>query len=153
MGLSIRSRKRTRFPIDLPIDTGKAAIVGGIALGTGATALVSRRVRSLVAGKSKAAANAVTPSPTPDYDDVTLARKVETEIFRDEDAPKGDVNVNAENGVVYLRGKVKNLDQMKELEAGARKVAGVREVNNLLTLPGSEPLTKTEGKLRSVANR
>jgi hypothetical protein len=149
MGISIRSRKRSRFPLDV----SKAAVGGGIAAAIGVTALVSRRVRSLVAGKSKAAANAVTPSPTPDYDDVTLTRKVETEIFRADDAPKGDVNVNTENGVVYLRGKVKNPEQIRALEVAALEVDGVRAVNNLLTQPGTEPLTKTEGKIRSVANR
>ena len=91
--------------------------------------------------------------PKPQPDDVTLARKVETEIFRDADAPKGDVNVNAENGVVYLRGQVKNQKLMKELEAKAREVDGVKEVDNLLSLPGTEPITKTEGKVRSVATR
>src|SRR5437763_10312691 len=40
----------------------------------------------------------------PQPDDITLARKVESEIFRDADTPKGTVNVNAEEGVVYLRG-------------------------------------------------
>src|SRR5437763_5311983 len=40
----------------------------------------------------------------PQPDDITLARKVESEIFRDAATPKGTVNVNAEEGVVYLRG-------------------------------------------------
>jgi len=39
-------------------------------------------------------------------DDVTLARQVESELFRDEQVPKGQINVNAENGKVYLRGEV-----------------------------------------------
>ena len=33
-----------------------------------------------------------------DVDDVTLARKVETEIFRDVNAPKGDVSVDVQAG-------------------------------------------------------
>src|SRR3954464_9929170 len=37
-------------------------------------------------------------------DDTTLARKVETEIFRDDSVPKGDTNINSEFGVVFLRG-------------------------------------------------
>src|SRR5919199_1171909 len=36
----------------------------------------------------------------PALDDVTLARKVESELFRDADVPKGQVNVSVENGVV-----------------------------------------------------
>ena len=79
-----------------------------------------------------------------DFDDVTLARKVETEIFRDADVPKGQINVNAEGGVVYLRGEVEQPDMIEELESKARDVQGVREVENLLHLPGQEAPTKPE---------
>jgi osmotically-inducible protein OsmY len=72
-----------------------------------------------------------------DYDDVTLARKVETEIFRPEDAPKGSVNVNVEGGVVYLRGEVERPELIDDLVEKARSVQGVREVENLLHLPGT----------------
>ena len=74
-----------------------------------------------------------------EYDDVTLARKVESEIFRPEDAPKGDVSVNAQNGVVELRGEVKRPEQVKELGEAAARVEGVTEVHNLLHTPGSPP--------------
>ena len=131
MALLTRSRKRA----SLPFDVSKAAVVGGIAAATGIATFASRRVRALAAGKSKAAANAVTPSQTPDYDDVTLTRKVESEIFRDEDAPKGDVNVNAENGVVYLRGEAPTTELIDELVERARKIQGVHDVESLLHLP------------------
>jgi osmotically-inducible protein OsmY len=62
-----------------------------------------------------------------DLDDVTLARKVESEIFRDTDAPKGQVSVNVANGVVQLRGEVEP-DLVAELEAATRKVQGVKDV-------------------------
>jgi osmotically-inducible protein OsmY len=73
----------------------------------------------------------------PQPDDVTLARKVESEIFRDADAPKGRVNVDAVNGVVTLRGELDSEDQIQELEKAARKVQGVGEVQNLLHTPGT----------------
>src|SRR6201989_703784 len=59
------------------------------------------------AGVVKGAASPATPSGTrlEDADDVTLARKVETEIFRPHDAPKGTVSVDVQAGVVYLRGE------------------------------------------------
>jgi osmotically-inducible protein OsmY len=69
----------------------------------------------------------------PQPDDVTLARKVETEIFRDADVPKGQINVNAENGVVVLRGEVGKPELISDLEEKTRKVQGVREVENLLS--------------------
>jgi osmotically-inducible protein OsmY len=80
--------------------------------------------------------------PKPQPDDVTLARKVETEIFRDADVPKGQINVNAENGVVVLRGEVEEPELIKDLEKRTRKVQGVKEVENLLHTPGSPAPTK-----------
>jgi osmotically-inducible protein OsmY len=75
-------------------------------------------------------------------DDVTLARKVETELFRPADAPKGQVSINVEQGVVYLRGEVERPEIIKDLESKARKVKGVLEVENLLHLPGTPAPTK-----------
>jgi osmotically-inducible protein OsmY len=81
--------------------------------------------------------------PKPQPDDVTLTRKVESEIFRDEDVPKGQINVNAENGKVYLRGEVGEPELIKDLEERTRKVQGVQDVENLLHLPGTEAPTKS----------
>ncbi|HEY3206336.1 MAG TPA: BON domain-containing protein [Gaiellaceae bacterium] len=80
----------------------------------------------------------------PQPDDVTLARKVETEIFRDSDVPKGEINVNAEDGVVYLRGEVTQPDMIEDLETKARNVQGVLGVENLLHTPGQEAPAKPE---------
>ena len=80
----------------------------------------------------------------PQPDDVTLARKVESEIFRGADVPKGQINVNVEDGVVYLRGELEQPDLIEDLGAEARKVQGVRAVENLLHVPGQEAPTKAE---------
>jgi hypothetical protein len=72
-----------------------------------------------------------------DLDDVTLARKVETEIFRPADVPKGKINVNVVEGVVQLRGEVDTPDMVDALVEKARSVQGVRDVENLLHLPGA----------------
>ena len=77
----------------------------------------------------------------PQPDDVTLARKVETEIFRDADIPKGQINVNAENGKVVLRGEVEQPELINDLEQRTKKVQGVQEVENLLHVPGSAATT------------
>ena len=132
----------------------RAGAIAGGAVAIGAAGIAATRGgRALLFGKAKAATNAVTPGGTKEYDDVTLARKVESEIFRPEDAPKSSVNVNAENGVVFLRGQVKTPEEIEALETAASKVDGVTAVNNLLHTPGTEPLTKVEGKTRSVAGR
>jgi len=70
-------------------------------------------------------------------DDATLALKVETEIFRDVDIPKGRINVDAENGKVVLRGEVEQPELIKDLEKRTKKVQGVQEVENLLHVPGA----------------
>jgi osmotically-inducible protein OsmY len=75
------------------------------------------------------------------YDDQTLKAKVESEVFRPADAPKGAVDVNVENGVVFLRGQVEQQDVIEELEERVRAVEGVDEVENLLHLPGTEAPT------------
>lgn len=92
------------------------------------------------AGKAQGAVHAIKPSMpgrSPDTDDVTLARKVETEIFRPPEAPKGRVSVNAENGVVFLRGVVDDQAWIDRLGADAERVAGVKAVRNLLHRPGT----------------
>jgi osmotically-inducible protein OsmY len=73
----------------------------------------------------------------PQPDDVTLARKVESELFRDEDVPKGRININAENGKIVIRGEVDRPELISELEERVRKVQGVQGVENLLHVPGT----------------
>ena len=68
--------------------------------------------------------------------DETLAHKVETELFRDDEVPKGQINVNAQDGVVQLRGEVPNEDMIGDLVEKTRSVQGVRDVENLLHTPG-----------------
>jgi osmotically-inducible protein OsmY len=97
---------------------------------------------TIAADKAKGAAvsavpSAVKPDRVEDVDDVTLARKVETEIFRDADAPKGDVSVDVQAGVAYLRGTVADEAWIERLADEAKKVHGVKGVKNLLHPPGT----------------
>jgi osmotically-inducible protein OsmY len=73
--------------------------------------------------------------PKPQPNDATLKAKVESELFRPADIPKGKIDVNAENGVVYLRGEADSQEMINELVERARKIQGVREVESLLHLP------------------
>jgi osmotically-inducible protein OsmY len=74
------------------------------------------------------------PEPKP-LDDVTIARKVESTIFRDIEVDKGKVDVNVAERVVWLRGEVESHDLINELEARATRVIEVRRVENLLHVP------------------
>jgi osmotically-inducible protein OsmY len=78
-----------------------------------------------------------TEQPKPDPDDATLTQKVESEIFRDADVPKGQINVNAEHGKIVLRGQVERPELISELEERVRKIQGVQGVENLLHVPGT----------------
>jgi osmotically-inducible protein OsmY len=74
-------------------------------------------------------------------DDVTLAQKVESIAFRKAGVPKGQVSVNADNAVIYLRGQLESDEQIEELARATHAIEGVNGVNNLLqTRP-----TMTEG--------
>src|SRR5436190_2474534 len=77
-----------------------------------------------------------------EMDDVTLARKVETEVFRDRRTPKGSVDVNVVDGVVWLRGEVKRPEQIRAVERKARSIPEVRGVENLLHLPKTAAPTR-----------
>lgn len=79
--------------------------------------------------------------PKEGLNDPTIKSKVETEIFRDADVPKGGINVNVQDGVVQLRGEVPRPELVEELVAKARSIHGVRDVENLLHLPGTEAPT------------
>jgi hypothetical protein len=97
-----------------------------------------RHASSELVGQTKRALNAL-PHASEPLDDATLAHKVETILFRDKGVPKGQINVNAENGVVFLRGQVEQPELLAELEGRVRKVRGVRGVENLLRLSGGPP--------------
>jgi hypothetical protein len=90
------------------------------------------------AGKVIGLAHAITHRDhgAPQLDDVSLVRKVESELFRDRSVPKGQISINADRGIVVLRGQLEDPEQIRQIENKARKIAGVRDVENLLHRPG-----------------
>jgi hypothetical protein len=76
------------------------------------------------------------PAAQPPLIDAALARKVESMIFRADDAPKGAVSVNAFGPIVELRGE---LDEgaITEVVRAAEGVEGVTEVHSYLHTPGT----------------
>lgn len=116
----------------------KLTISIAVAAGTG-VALLLARDRIAVAIKRWTRSRV-------ENDDVTLARKVETHIFRPHDAPKGDVSVDVEAGVAYLRGVV-DAEWSARFAAGAEEVPGILGVKNLLHPPGT-PAPASRPKLQ-----
>jgi osmotically-inducible protein OsmY len=89
----------------------------------------------VVRGRLEGAINGLLPKQ---YDDATLKDKVESELFRDEHEVKGAINVNAQEGIVQLRGQVPSQDLIDTLVERTSKIHGVKDVENLLHTPGTE---------------
>lgn len=89
-----------------------------------------------VKGKATAAAPGTGREPAQErLNDPALKAKVESEIFRDPDVPKGQVSVSVEEGIVSLRGEVEDPAAIEALRDAAAKVDGVRGVESLLHTP------------------
>ncbi|MFN2525941.1 MAG: BON domain-containing protein [Actinomycetota bacterium] len=76
--------------------------------------------------------------------DPALVQKIQSEVLSGWNYPKGDILIDADEGVVYLRGMAETPEQIKQLEKEVRKVTGVAEVVNLLHLPGQPAPNKQE---------
>jgi osmotically-inducible protein OsmY len=107
--------------------------------GAGTVQGAAQAAGSQAKGVAAKAQRAATGGDSAPGDDNTLKNKVESEIFRDADAPKGAVDVSVVEGIVELRGQVADAAQGEALELKARMVTGVRDVRNLLHLPGETP--------------
>jgi osmotically-inducible protein OsmY len=106
-------------------------------------------------GVAKGAVEHATPSGRrpEELNDPALEAKVESEIFRDADAPKDKVSVSVEEGVVYLRGELATKKAAEGLARSARAVEGVEKVVNLIHRPGEEAPAKENRPGRGDAKR
>jgi hyperosmotically inducible periplasmic protein len=112
----------------------------------------ARRAESHAVGIARRTLNARHRRREP-VDDITLAHKVESELYRRTGVPKAGISVNAEDGVVFLRGVVDREEDIARIEAGTRRIAGVRDVENLLhtrgaATPASRPKLEREASDR-----
>jgi osmotically-inducible protein OsmY len=114
-----------------------------------------RRTQALgIAQKGKQRVTEKVGSDTPDVQDRApagerlndpgLQAKVESEIFRADDAPKDKVSVNVEDGVVYLRGELDDPAAAESLREAASRVDGVTGVKSLLHASGEPAPAKEE---------
>jgi hypothetical protein len=100
-------------------------------------AMRARRAESHAVGIVRRTANAARRGQREPLDDVTLAHKVESELYRRTRIPKGHISVNAEDGCVFLRGVLDRQEDIERIAAATRQIAGVRDVENLTHLPGT----------------
>jgi hypothetical protein len=122
-----RRRNMTRDRVAATWRRGSDRITGIRSAATARTRAISEQAAHLEPGDTLAP------------NDAALVQKVASEIFGDPDIPKGQININAEHGVVVLRGQLDRPEQITAVEAMVRKVPGVQEVKNLLHLPGTAP--------------
>ncbi|MGH2725138.1 MAG: BON domain-containing protein [Actinomycetota bacterium] len=104
-----------------------------------------RYVASTATGKIEALRHRRDGGPE---NDQVLAHKVESEVFQSDDIPKARISVNAERGVVFLRGQVDSPDKIAEIERRVRAIYGVRDVRNLMHLPGTPAPGTTQTPVR-----
>ena len=107
--------------------------------GAGTVQGAAQSVGAQAQGVAAKAQSKVTGGDSAPGDDNTLKSKIESEVFRAADAPKGDVDVTVVNGIVELRGQVDDPAASEALEMKTRMVSGVRDVRNMLHLPGETP--------------
>jgi hypothetical protein len=80
-------------------------------------------------------------NPAPN--DEALADRVRSQVLRDP-AYHGRLNLNAQHGVVVLRGQLDREEQIRALVEATRRVAGVRDVRSYLHLPDVPPPNKQQ---------
>jgi BON domain len=97
----------------------------------------ARRTESHALGIARRTVNSARRGQREALDDVTLARKVESELYRRARIPKGRISINAEEGFVFLRGVMDRPEDIERIGAATRQITGVREVENLIHLPGT----------------
>jgi osmotically-inducible protein OsmY len=109
--------------------------LGAMLAAVGGWLFADRRRRAVVVGRIRGLIARMHPKQ---YDDATLKDKVESELFRDEHEVKGSISVNAQQGVVQLRGELPSQGLIDALVDRTQQIHGVREVESLLHLTGTE---------------
>jgi hypothetical protein len=72
---------------------------------------------------------------TPSAD--AIVQRIEMIATRDLGIPAGQIQAEVEDGYVVLTGRVEHPEQVRRLVTRAQRVRGVRQVENLLDLPGA----------------
>jgi osmotically-inducible protein OsmY len=132
--------------------TSRDRAISRVRRGERRAAVRARRAESHALGIARRTVNAAQRGRRQPVDDVTLARKVESELYRRARVPKGHISINAEEGVVFLRGVMDRQDDIERTADAARKIAGVRAVENLIHLPGTPAPASRSKSERGRAN-
>ena len=69
-------------------------------------------------------------------DDVTIGTRLKAAFAADPELSALKINVDTTQGVVRLRGEIKSVALRQKAEATARKIEGVKSVENMLIVTG-----------------
>lgn len=118
---------------ELSNDRHVVAVLAG-AIAAGVAAVAAKKLISSTGNESYAApATAAGPPQTP-LNDPAIKQKVESVIFRDAEAAKGDVSVTVANGAVELHGRVETDEQAAQLVDAASALDEVNRVESKLEI-------------------
>jgi osmotically-inducible protein OsmY len=81
-----------------------------------------------------------------DARDEDIADRVEKQLDRDRQLENGDINVEANDGIVRLTGEVETLDLSARASEQARRIPGVRAVTNELELKRDDRLSRRDDR-------
>ncbi|HEX2651582.1 MAG TPA: BON domain-containing protein [Burkholderiales bacterium] len=101
-----------------------------LALALAAPALVQAADKTPVARADRADSD--THEKSSMVDDTLITTKVKSALLAEKGIDSGKISVETEKGKVMLSGDVKSPDQRQRAEGIARKVTGVKEVDNKL---------------------
>jgi gas vesicle protein len=94
---------------------------------------LSRHATNVVQGKARE----MTTAPERSMEDATIEARIRSEVLGRRDLDASSVVVNVEDGVAVLRGEVSGPDAIAGIADRTKAVQGVREVRNLLHVPGA----------------
>src|SRR2546428_4715763 len=77
-------------------------------------------------------------------DDNTLRDRVESELFRDPEVPKGNLNLDVAGGRVTLRGQLQRPEQIRQVQERVASLPGAQELRSYLHLEGTAAPNKAE---------
>lgn len=102
-----------------------------------------------VGGQAQGFAQATSAPPdNPNPDDLTLRDRVESEIFRNTETSRENINVNVVDGVVTVRGELPSQQEIDGLVQQIKSIRNVKGVTNFLHLPGT-PAPNKESALEA----
>jgi osmotically-inducible protein OsmY len=82
-------------------------------------------------------------------DDATVADRIRSEVLGRPGLDAGGLVVDVQDGVAHLRGEMQDEARITEVVAMTRSVAGVRDVENLIHVPGTPAPNKQAARSTS----